>query len=232
MDLHLIPDAIATEDERVAIDAAITDRANAEGRRHLLLPALHAAQARVGWVSEGALNHICASLDIPPAEAYGVASFYALLSLTPRPPSVVHVCDDIACLANGATTSCEEIERRLGHPGALALDGQATWHRSPCIGLCERAPAALYQLAADQPRDWTLPDAEPDAVVAGLRGYKIRVKPERTAAPQTAAPRAAGLRLLRRIGIVDPSILDDYRAHGGFGARPRVPALAPRPVAA
>src|SRR6266404_5992752 len=98
MDLHLIPGAIATEDERVAIDAAIADRATTEGRRHLLLPALQAAQARVGWVSEGALNHICATLDIPPAEAHGVASFYALFSLTPRPSRVVHVCDDIACL--------------------------------------------------------------------------------------------------------------------------------------
>jgi NADH-quinone oxidoreductase subunit F len=233
VDLHLIPGAVATDHERAAIDLAIgavRDHLRAEGRRHLLLPALHAAQARIGWVSEGALNHICASLDIPPAEAYGVASFYALLSLTPRPPSVVHVCDDIACLANGAAGLCEEIERRLGHPGAPALDGQATWHRSPCIGQCERAPAALYQLAADQPRDWTLPDAEPEAVVAGLRGYKIRVKPDRTAAPQTAAPRAAGLRLLRRVGIVDPSSLDDYRAHGGYAALRRALALGPERV--
>ena len=200
-------------------------------------------------MSEGALNHICARLDIPPAEAYGVASFYALLSLTPRPPSVVHVCDDIACLANGATRLCEEIERRLGRPGALTLDGQATWHRSPCIGQCERAPAVLYQLAGDQPRDWTLPEAEPDAVVAGLRGHTVRLparrssahdnrseggKPdmtyEETAAPQTVAPRAAGLRLLRRIGIVDPSSLDDYRAHGGYAALRRALALGPERV--
>src|SRR5438105_8907710 len=114
MDLHFIPGAIATEDERAAIDAAIADRANAEGHRHLLLPALHAAQGRVGWVSEGALNHICAKLDIPPAEAYGVASFYALFSLTRRPLRVVHVCDDIACLASGAGRLCDEIERSLG----------------------------------------------------------------------------------------------------------------------
>ena len=232
MDLHLIPGAIATDHERAAIDLAIgapSDHLRAEGQRHLLLPALHAVQSRVGWVSEGALNHICARLDIPPAEAYGVASFYALLSLTPRPPSVVHVCDDIACLANGAAQLCEEIERRLGHPGALALDGQATWHRSPCIGQCERAPAALYQLAGNDPRDWTLPEAEPNALVAGIRGQKPADRAT-SAAPQTAAPRAAGLRLLRRIGIVDPSSLDDYRAHGGYAALRRALALGPERV--
>jgi NADH-quinone oxidoreductase subunit F len=31
----------------------------------------------------------------------------------------------------------------------------------------------------------------------------------------------AGLRLLRRIGVVDPSSLDDYRAHGGYTALAR-----------
>ncbi len=55
----------------------------ARARRHLLLPVLHAVQERAGWISPGALDHICARLTIPPAEAYGVASFYALLRTTP-----------------------------------------------------------------------------------------------------------------------------------------------------
>ena len=36
-------------------------------------------------------------------------------------------------------------------------------------------------------------------------------------ASQTAEDRD-GLRLLRRVGIVDPTSLDDYRAHGGYEA--------------
>ncbi len=55
----------------------------ARSRRHLLLPAFHAAQARAGFISEGALTYICQRLTVPPAEAYGVASFYAMFSLTP-----------------------------------------------------------------------------------------------------------------------------------------------------
>ena len=38
----------------------------------------------IGWISEGALNYICQRLTIPPAEAYGVASFYAMFSLERR----------------------------------------------------------------------------------------------------------------------------------------------------
>src|SRR5437764_12603839 len=109
MDLHFIPGAFPTADEREAIDAVIQP-----GRRDDLLPALHAAQARRGWISEGALNHICERLSVPPAEAYGVASFYAMFSLQPRPPVVVHVCDDIACRMNAADRICADLERRVG----------------------------------------------------------------------------------------------------------------------
>ena len=50
-------------------------------RRDLLLPVLHALQAGVGWISEGGLNYVCERLQVPPAEAYGVATFYAMFSV-------------------------------------------------------------------------------------------------------------------------------------------------------
>ncbi len=50
----------------------------ARARRHLLLPALHAVQDATGSVSRGALGYISERLTVPPAEAYGVATFYAL----------------------------------------------------------------------------------------------------------------------------------------------------------
>src|SRR5438067_1869477 len=171
MDLHLIPGAVATPDEREAIDAAIA-KSSAIGSqpsmlghqpsgvsrsaRHLLLPALHAAQGRVGWITEGALNHICERLSVPPAEAFGVASFYAMFSLRPRPPVVVHVCDDIACRVNGAETICRDLEQRVGKPGTPIGGGRAAWLRSPCLGQCERAPAALVQTAGRVESDWTM----------------------------------------------------------------------------
>ena len=66
-------------------------------RRDLVLPALHAVQARFGWLPRGALNHISRRLGIPPAELHGVASFYHLFSLEPQRARVLHVCDDLAC---------------------------------------------------------------------------------------------------------------------------------------
>ena len=95
-------------------------------RRHQLLPVLHAIQDRVGWVSRGALEYACRRLSIPPAEAYGVVSFYARFALEPRGDIAVHVCDDIVCSLAG-------VEKPQG--ARLA----------PCLGLCDRAPATLTE---------------------------------------------------------------------------------------
>jgi len=234
LDLHLIPGAVATPEEREAIDAVLPSSHAVPGTRSMLLPALHAAQGRAGWISEGALNYICEQLSVPPAEAYGVASFYALFSLQPRPPLVVHVCDDIACRANGAEAMCQDLERRFGVQGTPVSDGGATWLRSPCLGQCDRAPAALVQRAGSNPRDWTMTSVAADDIVAMLRD-EVRLKPDTTYEGMTPAVQpqyvvsgfsrtevyADPPRLLRRVGVVDPTRLDAYRAHGGYEALAR-----------
>src|SRR5579885_1584190 len=173
----------------MAIDAVLGPTDGADGRiarddrahRHMLLPALRAAQQRVGWVSEGALGYATRRLSVPPAEAYGVATFYALLSLEERPADVTHVCTDLACALKGATVG----------PGE---------HASPCLGLCERAPARYRTVAGEHPREEQIP-AEPLPL------------------PQAGD---ASLRLLRRIGAgVDPTSLDAYVAAGGLAALAR-----------
>jgi NADH-quinone oxidoreductase subunit F len=232
-DIHLIPGATASEAEREAIDRAIGNDAPA---RHLLLPALHAAQARAGWISEGALNHICERLSVPPAEAYGVASFYAMFALKPRPARVVHVCDDIACKTRGADDICQTLTVRFGKPGEPANGDTATWLRSPCLGLCEQAPAALVQAAGDTPVDYALPATSVDdisRVIGGDLG-RLAFSPGESSGlphvPQTMAPRDPSLKLLRRVGVCDPTSLDEYRAHGGYQALRRALAIGPERV--
>ena len=130
MDL-VLPDALATDDERAAVDAVLGaassgwsggERTEADGRvargghdareqRHLLLPVLHALQSSAGWISPGGLRYACERLTVPPAEAYGVATFYAMFSVEQRPRSVIHVCDDIACRIAGAEDLIGDLER-------------------------------------------------------------------------------------------------------------------------
>lgn len=186
------------------------------GLRHLLLPVLHAIQDGFGWISPGALNHACRRLDVPPAEAYGVATFYALFSAEKRPPITVHVCDDICCLLAGAESVCEA----LGH--TFAGSSQYRWHRSPCLGLCELAPAAFITAAGPRAFRSTLAPASSERILqaitaaddgpASMESVRENV---RKSVPEWGRPH---LRLLRRVGVVDPRSLDDYRAHGGYAA--------------
>ncbi|MBT1090719.1 NAD(P)H-dependent oxidoreductase subunit E [Streptomyces sp. Tu102] len=242
MDLHF-GDSKPTDDERAAVDALLgppesswegADRSDADlrwakggraarDRRDLLLPGLHAINDRIGWISEGALDYLCRRLTVPPSEAYGVATFYAMFSVKPRPATVLHVCTDLACAAAGASDLCAGIEARLGLGSGVSVE------RSPCLGLCERAPAALAIKAGDPVRTAVAaPATVHDAVLAASAPDSA---PEEPAAAM-AVPQAGGdeLVLLKRVGVVDPMSLDDYRAHGGYSALRRAFELGPAGV--
>ncbi len=165
-DLHFTEDA-PTPTERVAVDrvvapddgAVVADservvrggRARRRSRRHLLLPALHALQAEVGWISPGGLNHVAERLQVPPAEAYGVATFYSLFTTVDpgHTDVVVHACIDAACQIAGADAGIADLEARGGRV-----------RPSACLGQCERAPAVFIQgrgVPDSVPADDTVP---------------------------------------------------------------------------
>jgi NADH-quinone oxidoreductase subunit F len=247
MDLHVIG-PLASPAERAAVDAVLgppesgwvggSRRPGTEGhasrgghatraRRSELLPALHAVQDRIGWISQPALNYISRRLAVPPADAYGVATFYALYATKPRPPVVAHVCDDIACRLAGAERICEDLGRSVGPEGEAARDGRIGWLRSPCLGLCDLAPAALITRAGDPPSIASAAPVDAAGIVGRLEG-----ETSRRAAPPLPQAGSPALRLLRRIGVVDPTSLADYRASGGYEALPKAIAMGPEAVIA
>jgi NADH-quinone oxidoreductase subunit F len=247
MDLHVIG-PLASAAERAAVDSVLGPpesgwvggprRPGTEGhasrgghamrdRRSQLLPALHAVQDRIGWISQPALNYISRRLAVPPADAYGVATFYALYATKPRPPVVAHVCDDIACRLAGADRICEDLGRSLGPEGEAVRDGGVGWLRSPCLGLCDLAPAAMVTRAGEQPSIASAAPVDAAGVLARLDGA-APVRP----APALPQAGSASLRLLRRIGVVDPTSLDDYRSQGGYQALPKALAMGGEAVIA
>ena len=150
MDLRF-PDLDPSPDELEALQSVLGPATPVEGWtreqggphraaavRHLLLPALHALVDRVGFVSEGGLTEICRRLDVPPAEAYGVATFYSMLPVDPVPLTTVYVCEDLVCRRGGVAT------------GPAAEPGTRVVH-APCIGLCEQAPASLTVRSGPKP---------------------------------------------------------------------------------
>ena len=245
MDIKLIPGAEPTPSERAAVESVLGPPADgwdggsrhlgpagntaagghaARARRHLLLPVLWALQEQIGWISPGGLNEVCRRLTVPPADAYGVASFYALFATEPRPARVVHVCEDLACRCNGSDDLIAQLEERFGGEGELSADGSATWYRSPCLGQCDRAPAAMVALAGAAPEEHVQAPTDAGALLALLDGGAPRPQ------PVIDVPQAddSSLRLLRRVGAAES--LDAYRAAGGYAALRRAIELGPEGV--
>jgi NADH-quinone oxidoreductase subunit F len=250
MDLHL-RHAAPTDEERAAVDALLGppksawdggergDRRDAHTavggleqrrQRHLLLPALQALQSRVGWISETGLDYVCVRLGVPPADAWGVATFYALLSTTPRAPRVLHVCDDVACRCKGAMELIETLEREIGpahvhgpHGDHVEIDpNSAVWMRSPCLGLCDHAPAAFLQQAGAVPKEVLFGDVTGEAAVTCVKSGRHHELKARDLAVTTP--------LLRRIGTVDPTSISAYRQSGGFDALRRAIEIGPEAI--
>lgn len=220
MDLRLMLDR-ASEAERSAVDALLGPDQAFDGRvaygghaaraqRHLLLPALHAVQDASGAVSKGALAYICDRLTIPPAEAYGVATFYALFDVDGRPGPSIHVCDDIVCGQYGVEELCSSLDR-----------AGTEYHRSPCLGQCDRAPAAMFHQPgvgygnAAPVDDRSVANPVFEELPPGL----LRQDP-------------AELTLMSRIGVVDPDSLESYRSLGGFDMLTRAREMGPESVIA
>jgi NADH-quinone oxidoreductase subunit F len=230
VDVRLL-DAEPTTAERDAIDAFLgpplsswvgaergADGHSAHGghaaraERQSLMPTLHALHEHAGWISPGALNYIARRLTIPPADVYGVATFYALFSLEPRALRVLHVCDDVVCRCAGSDSLIAMLRERIGPEGS-EVDG-ACWLSSPCLGQCDRAPAALLIESGQAPLERELTSVQADELLEVMGG--ATPAPHRTVVPSQAGQ--ADLRLLGRVGVVDPESLDDYRAHGGYDA--------------
>jgi NADH-quinone oxidoreductase subunit F len=239
VDLRLL-DAEPTTEERAAVDAflgppvsswagadAVENGHSAHGghaaraQRQQLLPTLHALHERAGWISPGALNYIARRLTIPPADVYGVATFYALFSVQPRAPRVLHVCNDLVCRCAGSDKLIEALTERVG-PHGTDVDG-ATWELSPCLGQCDRAPAAFLVQSGEDPIERELTGVDAEALIEILNGGTPPPPPSAT----LSQPDPSGLRLLHRVGLVDPESLDDYRAHGGYAALRRAFDIGP-----
>jgi NADH-quinone oxidoreductase subunit F len=168
---------------------------------------------------------VCRRLNVPPADAFGVASFYHMFSMNVRPPTVMHVCDDIACLTAGARELCSAMEENYGCAGSASADGRVMWVRSPCLGMCEHAPAALITHAGAKPIQISVGHVRagdaPSLIDSARHGH-------------TEKPHIGGtqLRLLRRVGKMNALSIDDYRGHDGFIALRRALDIGPEGVIA
>ena len=100
-----------------------------------MLPLLHLAQDRDGWVTPEAMEEIAALLDLTPALVLGVCSFYSMFKREPVGRLVVSVCTNLSCMVNGGMDLHTQLRAKYaGDPDVLVEEVE-------CLAHCDHAPA-------------------------------------------------------------------------------------------
>ncbi len=163
--------------------------------REALLPVLWDVQSAYGSISPEQVHRISHTLRVPEADIFGVIGFYTLFHDEPTGRRIIRVCTDPTCALAGADKVLHDTCARLGiHEGETTGDDEYTVEHSPCLGLCDYAPAALASARGQQ--DVALPHASVDGLLGEWHGEyftpagderSVLLKPSLSAAPETLA---------------------------------------------
>ena len=109
-----------------------------------LIEILHAIQAALGYVPEGAVSVVAEGLNLSRAEVHGVVTFYHYFRRTPPGKHVVSLCRAEACKSMGADDLAEHAKASLGVDfHETTNDGQFSLEPIYCLGNCACSPAAM-----------------------------------------------------------------------------------------
>lgn len=127
-----------TAEQEERLRAVIEQHRNIQGA---LMPVLQQAQEIYGYLPIEVQKIIALELDIPLAEVYGTATFYAQFTLNPKGQYRIAVCLGTACYVKGSGEVLERVSKKLGiEPGSITADGKFSLDATRCIGACGLAP--------------------------------------------------------------------------------------------
>ncbi len=137
-------------------------------RRSAIMPALHLAQERYGWLPPEALREVAEALELTPAYCQAVASFYDMYHLEPVGRHTIDVCTNVSCALLGAQQVVEAFEAELGiSAGGTSPDGAFTLRTVECYGGCGWGPVVAVDYRYREP-------VRPEEVRAIVRELRAR----------------------------------------------------------
>ncbi len=111
---------------------------------HRMLDILLEIQALRRWISPSTMETVAQLVGLTRIAVEGVASFYSFLSLTPKGRVTIRLCDDIVDRFSGLDAVVAAFEAELGIKlGETSADQAFSLELTPCIGMCDQAPAAM-----------------------------------------------------------------------------------------
>ncbi len=113
-------------------------------KRSALIPALHLAQAEMGYLPREIQNEVASLFEIDPNEVNAVVTFYDMFFEEPLGKHVIHVCKNVSCMLRGSDGLLARLCQKLRvSPGETTQDGVFTVIASECLAACDRAPMMI-----------------------------------------------------------------------------------------
>ncbi len=105
------------------------------------MAALQKAQEIYGYLPIEVQRMVAEGVGRPLEEIYGISTFYAQFSLSPKGKYKIAVCLGTACYVKGSGKILAKLEEKLGiKNGECTEDGEFSLEASRCIGACGLAP--------------------------------------------------------------------------------------------
>lgn len=106
-----------------------------------MIPALRLSQELLGHLTPEVMALVAERLEVPPARAQEVATFYVMLHTEPHGKYLLEVCTNVSCCLRGGEQVLAYLEKKLGmkSPGTTA-DGKFTLREVECLASCGTAP--------------------------------------------------------------------------------------------
>ncbi len=115
-----------------------------KGEKGSLMPIMQEAQDIYGYLPYQVQKIISDETGIPIEKIYGIATFYAQFSLSPKGAYQVSVCLGTACYVKGSGELLEKVEEVLGiKDGECTPDGVFSIETCRCVGACGLAPVMI-----------------------------------------------------------------------------------------
>ncbi|KAK3604876.1 hypothetical protein CHS0354_000539 [Potamilus streckersoni] len=138
MDANVSSDIFFSEEDFLIIEKIV---ARYPERSAAIMPVLWLAQDKFGWLSRQAIDLVANALNLPKADAYGVASFYTMYFKKPVGKIHLAVCTNVSCKLAGSYSICNFLKDEFGlENGVVSDDGTLSLEEAECLGCCEVAP--------------------------------------------------------------------------------------------
>ncbi|MEM5582772.1 NAD(P)H-dependent oxidoreductase subunit E [Roseibium sp. AS2] len=140
--------------------------------RHRMLDILREVQDHYHCIAPSIMDMVAEETGLTRIEVEGVASFYSFLSLTRKGRVTIRLCDDIVDRYAGLDQVVLVFEEVLGiRIGETSADGAFSLEYTPCIGMCDQAPAAMVN-------DVVLTRLTPETARSAAEALKAGTGPE------------------------------------------------------